>query len=111
MNAHNRRGIIASIAVAVLSVSFLAFKQIQLWGFRGPAGEIEAFLVAELPKAKQVVIYSLNPVKPRHQRIEGPPSNRPKLHDWEILGQAELSSNKEYDIVATAFLDSLRRAR
>lgn len=112
MRAQPRSGIIAGIVVAVLIVSVLAFKQVQLWAFREPAGDIEAFLVEEFPTAKQVVLYSLHPVEVKHQRpIEGPPSNRPLLQGWEILGQVELTSAKERESVGAAFLDSLRLAR
>jgi hypothetical protein len=112
MRAQPGRGIIVGVVFAVLVVSFLVFKQVELWAFKEPAGEIEAFLVAELPKAKQVVIYSLHPVEVKHQRpVVGPPSNRPLLQDWEIFGQVELTSTKERESLGVAFLDSLRLAR
>lgn len=115
MSTHKRRGITAGIVLGVLVVSLLLFKHLQLWVVAPegrPMGDIEAFVVEELPRAQQVVIYSLDPVKFKHRReVAGPPSNRPLLHDWEILGQVELASLKEKETVRAAFLDSLRLAR
>lgn len=112
MSAHKKKGILAGIIVAVLAISFLAYKQMQLWRFKEPAGEIEAFLVAELPKAKQVIIYSLEPyAEQRRKQMTDPPSNRPLLHQWEILGQVEVHSAEEREIIGAAFLDSSRLAR
>ena len=111
MTTHKRTGIKVSIAVAVLIVSFLVFKQVQLWSFSKSPNEMEAFVVDEFPRAKQVIVYSLNPRCPKYDRTEGPPSNRPKMYEWEVFGQVELTSAKERNTVAAAFLDSLRMAR
>ncbi|RBP47908.1 hypothetical protein DES53_101708 [Roseimicrobium gellanilyticum] len=115
MRAQQRRGIIAGIVLGVLVVSLLLFKHLELWVLEPegrPVGKIEAFVAAELSKAKQVVIYSLDPVKLNHRReIAGSPSNRPLFHEWEILGQVDLTFSKERETVRAAFLDSLRLAR
>ncbi len=77
-----------------------------------PVSRMEMFLRQELPGAKEVVLYSLDPCDwSRYQAVlAGPPYLGPRLGRWRILGELELKTAKERDLAVSGLVESMRGA-